>query len=316
VSDYIVKRLLFFVLGLLLTSFIVFGLIRLIPGDAAQVVQGQITRTPEQLKAARHQLRLDRPWYTEYFHWLGNVVHGDLGKSFYSNKPVTETIRQALPVSVELAVLSMLLATLIAVPCGIISAARQESPLDYGLRLFSIAGLSVPSFFVAELLIALPAIWWHWAPPGRGYVPLVKDPLANLQQFILPAVALGLAFSAGLMRITRSSMLEVLRQDYIRTAQAKGLRERGVVLHHGLKNALIPVITLFGIQLAAILGGTVIIETIFRLPGLGQYTFSAISQRDYPMLQANVLVFAIGVLLVNLLVDLSYGVLDPRIRYR
>ncbi|HZQ36656.1 MAG TPA: ABC transporter permease [Dehalococcoidia bacterium] len=313
--DYIVKRFAFTIIGVILTTFIVFGLVRIIPGDAAQVVQGQLQTSPAQLKAVRHDLRLDRPWYTEYFRWLGHVVTGDLGTSFYSKRPVVDTIRQALPVSVELAVLSMLIATLIAVPCGIVSAARQETWLDYGLRLFSIAGLSVPSFFIAELFIALPAIWFHWAPPGRGYVPLVHDPWVNFQQFFLPSVALGLAFSASLTRFIRSSMLDVLRQDYIRTAKAKGLRELSVVTRHALRNALIPVVTLFGIQLGLILGGTVIIETIFRFPGLGLYTFNAITQRDYPMLQGIVLVFAVGFLLINLIVDLSYGYLDPRIRY-
>ncbi|MHB8577960.1 MAG: ABC transporter permease [Dehalococcoidia bacterium] len=313
--DYILRRLVFTVIGVLLTTFIVFGLVRIIPGDAAQVLQGQVARTPEQLQAVRHELRLDRPWYTEYFRWLGKVVTGDLGKSFYSNRPVTDTLRQALPVSVELAVLSLIVATLIAVPFGVISAARQESWLDYGLRLFSVAGLSVPSFFLGELFIALPAIWFHWAPPGRGYVAFQHDPWVNFQQFIFPAIALGLAFSASIMRFIRSSMLDVLRQDYIRTAKAKGLRERSVVMRHALKNAMIPVVTLFGIQLGVILGGTVIIETIFRLPGLGQYTFNAITQRDYPLLQGNVLVFALGFLLINLIVDLSYGYLDPRIRY-
>ncbi|MGI8552377.1 MAG: ABC transporter permease [Dehalococcoidia bacterium] len=218
--------------------------------------------------------------------------------------------------SVELAFLAMLIATLIALPVGAISAMRRETWQDYSLRLFSIIGLSVPSFFVAELLIALPAIWWHWAPPGRGYVAFVDDPSVNLQQFLLPAAALGLAFSAGLMRITRSSFLEVLRQDYICTAYAKGLRVRSVISKHALKNTLIPVLTLFGVQLGAMLGGTVIVETIFRLPGLGQYTYNAITQRDFPLLQANVLIYAAGALLLNLLVDVSYSVLDPRIRYR
>ena len=314
-TEYFIKRLLFAVVGLLLTTFIVFGLVRLIPGDAAQVIQGTVARSPEQIKAARHELRLDQPWYTEYFHWLGKVVQGNLGKSFYSNKPVTSTVRQALPVSVELAALSMVIATMIAIPAGIICASRQETWIDYVLRLFSVAGLSIPSFFLGELLIALPAIWWKWAPPGRGYVSLISDPWVNFQQFILPAAALGLAFSAGLLRITRSSMLDVLRQDYVRTARAKGLRQGAVITRHALKNALIPVVTLFGIQLGAILGGTVIIETIFRLPGLGQYTFSAISNRDYPVLQGNVLIFAAGFLLINLVIDLSYGLIDPRIHY-
>lgn len=313
--EYIVRRSLLALVGLWLATFLVFGLVRVIPGDAAQIVQGQVVQTPRQLAAVRHQLRLDRPWYTEYFRWLGHVGRGDFGRSFYSNKPIRDTVLQALPVSVELALLSMLVATVIALPVGVVSAARQETWQDYGLRLLSIIGLSVPSFFVAELLIALPAIWWHWAPPGRGYVSFVDDPLVNLQQFMLPAAALGLAFSAGLMRITRSSVLEILRQDYIRTAYAKGLRTHTVIYGHALKNALIPVITLFGIQLSAILGGTVIIETIFRLPGLGQYTYNAITQRDFPLLQANVLIFAAGTLLLNLLIDISYSVLDPRIRY-
>jgi peptide/nickel transport system permease protein len=311
---YLIRRLVLTLVTLLIVTFLIFGLMRLIPGDPAQLIGGEGQRSTEQLQAIRQQLRLDKPWYTEYFHWAGRVLRGDLGRSYFTNKPVTETVAQALPVSIELALMAMIVATVVAIPFGVISAMRQETWLDYGLRFASIAALSVPNFFVAVLLIALPAIWWKWAPPGAGYVPFVKNPWVNFQQFILPSLALGLAFSAGLMRITRSSMLEVLRQDYIRTATAKGLRERSVIYHHALKNALIPVVTLFGIQLGAILGGAVIIESIFRLPGLGQYTFGAISQRDFPVLQANVLIFAAGFLFINLIVDLSYGMIDPRIR--
>jgi peptide/nickel transport system permease protein len=213
-------------------------------------------------------------------------------------------------------VLALVVALVIAVPTGIIAAVRQDSPGDYILRIGSILGLAIPGFWLATLIVTLPAIWWGWSPLKFHYTAFAKDPYENILSMIFPAIVLGVSLSAITMRLTRSALLEVLRQDYIRTAWAKGLRESAVIVRHGLKNALIPVVTVVGFQLATLLGGTIIIEQIFLLPGVGSSTLLSISQRDYPQLQANILFLATAFVFINLLVDLSYGLLDPRIRYR
>jgi len=241
-------------------------------------------------------------------------VQGDFGRSFWTNKPVMEGIKQTAPVSIELAVLASAAAFIFAIPLGVLSAVKQNTIWDYLGRSISIAALSVPNFYLGTLVVVLPAVFWGWVPPV-SYRPIWEAPLANLQQFWLPSLVVGASASAALMRMTRSALLEVMRQDYIRTAQAKGLAYGTVIRRHALKNAMVPVITIFGALVAGLLTGTVITETICNLPGFGRLTINAIAQRDYPQIQANVLMFGVVYVLTNLAVDVSYAFLNPRIRY-
>jgi peptide/nickel transport system permease protein len=266
------------------------------------------------LDELRAKLGLDRPLPVQYFEWLGKAARGDLGESLWTKRPVLEEIGQRLPVTFELAILGLLVALIIAIPVGVISAARQDTIADYIARSAAILGLSVPAFWLATLLIVLPAIWWGWRPV-TGFVEFSQDPVGHVTQLILPAVILGIAVGAALMRLTRGMLLEVLRQDYVRTAWAKGLGERVILMKHALRNAVIPVVTLLGTQLPQIIGGTVIIETVFGLPGMSRFLFDAINQRDYPVIQGVNLVVVSFIVLVNLAVDALYAVLDPRIRY-
>jgi peptide/nickel transport system permease protein len=310
---YIAKRLLIAIPSLLIASLIVFTLPRLIPGDAVQLMLAEKAYAKD-IAELRAKLGLDRPIYVQYVDWAGHVVRGDLGVSLWTGRPVLEEISQRLPVTLSLAVMALTFALAIAIPIGIVSAARQDTLADFVARSAAILGLSVPGFWLATLLIVLPAIWWGWRPVG-DFVEFSRDPLAYLRQLLLPAVILGIAASAALMRLTRGMLLEVLRQDYVRTAWAKGLAERGVVLKHGLRNAIIPVVTLLGTQLPQIIGGTVIIEYVFGLPGMSRFLFDAINQRDYPVIQGVNLLVVSTVVVINLSVDALYAVLDPRIRY-
>jgi len=311
-QQYVLRRLLLTLPVLVGVTLLASGLIRLVPGDAVLVKLEESGHVSD-LAAARQALGLDRSFPEQYMSWLGGVLHGDFGRSFISDQPVLPLVLRALPVTVELAVLSLVVAFSIGVPIGAIAAVRAGRWPDALGRLLSIAGLSMPSFWIGTLVLLYFAIWFRWIPP-IAYVPFLEDPWRNIQQFAVPALALGAHFSAVAMRMTRSALLEVVRQDYVRTAYAKGLRERAVLRRHALKNAMIPVITILGVQFGYLLGGTVLIETIFSMPGLGRLTLDAITQRDYPQLQADVLVVAIMVVLVTLAVDLSYGWLDPRIR--
>lgn len=313
-QQYIIRRLLLMIPVLVGISIATFVLIRIVPGDIAHLKCGRQC-TPEQVAAIRKDLGTDKPIIVQYFTWIGGVLRGDMGNSLYTRTPVLDELKRRIPITTEMAVLAVITATIVGLPIGIVSAIRQDSPVDYAGRLFSILGLAIPSFWLGTLVITLPAIWWHWIPPTR-YKDLWDDPMYNLTQMIIPATILGLAFSAILMRLTRSAMLEVLREDYIRTAWAKGLRERVVLVRHALKNAMIPVVTVAGLQFATLLGGTVIMEQIFTIPGLGRSTFLAVFNRDYTQLQANVLFLALIYLLANLVVDLTYAWFDPRIRYR
>lgn len=314
VQEYVFKRLALTVPILVGVSFLVAALIRLVPGDAV-LYKLEEAGYVENLDDARRQLGLDRSLAEQYLAWLGGVVRGDLGTSFITDRPVLPAIQKALPVTLELAVLSLLVASVLGIPVGVLSALRQDTWADYAARLLSVAGLSMPSFWIATLILLYCSLWFRWIPPIT-YVAFERDPWGNLQQFFLPALALGGHFSATSMRMTRSALLDVLRQDYMRTAASKGLGEVARVVRHALKNGLIPVITVLGVQFSHLLGGTVIIESIFSMPGIGRLTLEAILQRDYPQLQANVLVVAAMVVLVNVVVDLLYGWLDPRIRYR
>jgi peptide/nickel transport system permease protein len=265
------------------------------------------------LEDLRAKLGLNRPIYVQYFDWLGSVVRGHLGESLWTRQPVLSELTRRLPVTVTLGIFATFVAIAIGVPIGVLAATRQDGALDFFARSAAILGLSIPGFVLAILVTLLPAIWWGWTPPR--FVAFAKDPAGHLAQFVLPAIILGVASAAGIMRLTRGMLLEVLRQDYVRTAAAKGLRGRVVVLKHALKNALIPVVTVLGLQVAGIAGGAVIIEWIFGIPGMGQFLVDAIVQRDYPVIQGINLVIVTIIVLTNLSVDLLYAVLDPRIRY-
>jgi peptide/nickel transport system permease protein len=310
---YLARRLLVAVPSLLIASLIVFTLPRLIPGDVVALML-QEKAYARDLQELRAKLGLDRPLHVQYFEWLGRAVRGDLGESLWTRRPVAEELARRVPVTVELGLLAILFAILIGLPIGVLSATRQDTIRDYAARSVAVIGLSVPGFWLATLVVILPALWWGWRPVST-FVEFAEAPLAHVWQLLLPALILGIAAAAALMRLTRGMLLEVLRQDYVRTGWAKGLRERVVVLKHGLRNAVIPVVTVLGIQLAQVLGGTVIIESIFGLPGMGRFLFEAITQRDYPVIQGINLVVVSVIVLVNLLVDALYAFLDPRIRY-
>lgn len=317
-GSYLARRLLALIPTLIIASIIVFSVVRLIPGDVLDLMltnnmyAAASDDAREQLEAA---LGLDDPIYIQYLEWIqGIALHGDLGRSLWKDTPVTQMIAERLPVTLQLAVLSLLIALLIAIPVGIWSAIRQESVGDHIGRSFSIMGLAVPSFWLGTMVVILPAMLWGWMPPNN-IQPFFEAPWNNFKVFLLPSLVLGTSLSAVVMRMTRTMMLEVLRQDYIRTAWAKGLRERTVIMRHAVKNALIPVVTLIGVLVPILIGGTVIIEQIFRLPGLGQLLLQSVTQRDYPIITGIFLISGVIVIVVNLLVDLCYGLLDPRVRY-
>ena len=297
---------------LLLVSIMVFALIHLIPGDPVTVMLGQ-EATPEVKQALRHELGLDRPLVIQYFVWLGRVVRGDLGRSLVDRAPVLDQIRLRLPATIELAIGAFLIALLIAIPAGVLSATRRGSAVDHASTVLALGGLSLPSFWLAMLLIIVFAVKLQWLP-ASGYVPFFENPRANLTAMILPMFATGIRESAFLTRMLRSSMLEVLHADYVRTARAKGLRERAVVLRHALRNGLVPVVTSSGLVIAGLLGGLVITESIFSIPGFGRLIVDAIFQRDFITVQGAILVSAVLVVLVNLVVDLLLVLIDPRIK--
>lgn len=313
---YIIRRLLLMIPTLLVVSLVIFSIVRLFPGDVVTLLLAEtpsmVGRTAEIL---RHQLGLDRPYHEAYLLWLWDIFHGNLGESLWTGRSVAGELVNRIPVSLELALLTALTTTLVAIPFGVLAALRQDTWMDYGTRFLTIGGLSVPDFWAGTILIMLPALWFRYMPP-LTFTPLFDDPLRNLQQILVPAVALGIRLAAINTRLMRTAMLEVLRQDYIRTAWAKGLRERTIALRHGVKNALIPVMTYIGSQMGHLIGGTVIIETIFGLPGVGRSTIDAVQHRDYTQLQANVLFMAVTFLVINLVVDILYSYLDPRIRYQ
>jgi peptide/nickel transport system permease protein len=254
--------------------------------------------------------------WEQYSRWIGGILlHGDFGRSLWQNTPVAELLRARMPVTFQLGLMAMIVALCVAIPIGIYSAIRQDTPGDYLARSFSILMLAVPSFWMGTMVMVFPSIWWGWSPQVR-FVAFFDDPVQNLRQMILPAIILGTALSAITMRMTRTMMLEVLRQDYIRTAWAKGLSERLVVIRHALRNALIPVVTLIGLQAPILIGGAVIVEQIFVIPGMGLLLLDSISARDYPIITGVSLVIGLSVMLINLVVDLSYGLLDPKVRYR
>ncbi len=311
---YIAWRIVWAVPTLFLVSVAIFSMVRVIPGDAitAQFTsQGNISA--EDIRKARDELGIDEPIVTQYVQWLGGIARGDFGNSLVTRTSTTSRIRDAVPVSLEIAIIAIAFSILLSIPSGVLSGIRAGGPLDYILRIVALIGLAIPSFWLGILLLVLPSIWFGYLP-SLSYVPITDDPAKNLQQFILPGLAVGFVSAATLMRITRSSMLEVIRLDHVRTARAKGLREYHIVTRHTLKLAFIPVITVLGGQVANVVTGTVVIEQVFGLPGTGRLLVQAINQRDYPLIQAMVMLIAVLVLAINLIVDVSYAWLDPRIR--
>jgi len=316
---YLIRRLLLVIPTLFLASLIVFFVIRLVPGDVIDLmisthdVSASAELDREMLEKA---LGLDVPIHIQYGHWMGNIIlHGDLGNSLWKATPVVDEINARYPVTIELGILALIVALIIAFPIGIYSAIRQDNAGDYIGRSFAILCIAIPSFWLGTMVVVFPSLWWGWSPPIE-LIRFNEEPIGNLQQFIVPAVVLGMALSGVTMRMTRTMMLEVLRQDYIRTAWAKGLTERVIIIRHALKNALIPVVTLIGLQMPVLVGGTVIIEQIFCLPGVGLLMLEATTQRDYPIVTGAMLFFAGVVLVINLIVDISYAYLAPRVHYR
>jgi peptide/nickel transport system permease protein len=315
VQQYIIRRLILMIPTIFVITVFTFGLLRIMPGDfiVAQMAEARGV-DQEQMDIWRAELGLDEPAYTQYVEWVGGVVTGDWGTSFWQNEPVLNVIGRALPISIELGVMAIVIGIAISLPVGVISAVRQDTWMDYLGRGISIAGISVPNFFLATLIIIFGARWFGFFPTQVYQNPL-DDPIANLKQFLPGAIVLGTALSAQNMRMLRTTMLETLRADYVRTARAKGLKESGVIFRHAFRNALIPVVTLLGIQISVAIGGSVIVETVFGMNGIGRNYINAVSQRDYPLVQGILLVLVSATLLTNLVVDLSYSYLDPRIRY-
>jgi peptide/nickel transport system permease protein len=316
---YIIRRLLLFVPTLLGASLLIFVLMRLVPGDIAEILVYQVgtessTVQEQQVQKIREELGLNRPVVVQYLAWLGNALRGDFGYSYTQRRPVTDILKERFPRSMELAFLTILVAVIWAIPLGVISAVRQNSWADYLVRVASISGLSLPIFFTGVLILYGLVRFFQYLPPLE-FVAFVDDPAENLKQLIWPTLAQAYYISAPITRLTRSQMLEVIRHDYVRTARAKGLAERAVVYRHALNNSLLPVVTFIGWWGGRLLGGIVIMEIIFAVPGMGTALVQAVSYRDYPTVQAIIFVMALVYLTINLLVDLMYGWLDPRIRY-
>jgi len=319
VSTYVLRRLALFVPTLIGASILIFVLMRLVPGDIAEILVYQTGSESsavqaKQIQQIRRELGLERPIATQYLDWIAGAVRGDFGQSYVQRRPVLDILRERFPRSMELAGLTLLLAVVWAIPLGVISAVRQNRPVDYLARLVSLSGLSLPLFFTGALILYGLVRLFHWLPPLE-FVSFREDPVENLKQLIWPALAQAYYISAPITRLTRSQMLEVVRQDYVRTARAKGLAERAVIYRHALRNSLLPVVTFIGWWGGRLLGGLVIMEIIFVVPGMGSALVQAVSQRDYPTVQAMVFVMALVFLAVNLAIDLLYAWLDPRIRY-
>ena len=318
VEAYIAKRFLLFIPTLLMATLLIFIILRLIPGDPALVKllgdTGEADFSQEQLDALRAEMGTDRPLPVQYADWIWGMLRLDFGVSTYYDDSVGADLAVKVPITLELTVLSLLLANIVAIPLGVLSAIKQDSPVDYLARIVTIAGVALPNFWVGILMVIFLVLLFDWIPP-IGYVNLWEDPLLNLEQLIFPALALGFYNMAFVARVTRSSMLEVYREDYIRTARSKGLAEGAVVLGHGLKNALLPVVTISGYQFGRLLAGTVVIENIFMVPGMGLLLIDSIFHRDYPVIQAIIVVTTISVLGLNLILDIIYGWLNPRVRF-
>lgn len=314
-AEYIIRRIVSMFPVLLIVSVISFGLLYVLPGDPAVAVLGDNAGNKATYEALRRDLGLDQPIYVQYGKWLGRVVRGNLGTSIRTNEPVTTILLRRLPVSLYVGFAGLVIGAVIGLSAAIISALRPGTKLDLAASVFAMGGIALPSFWQALIFVYIFAVVLHWVPPS-GYVAPFADPGLSLKMLVLPAVVLGTHSAAVVMRQSRSALLEVLGQDYIVTARAKGLSERGVVMRHALKNALIPIVTIIGLQIGNLVSGAAIVETVFAIPGVGRAAVDAIANRDYPLLQGAVLMLALAVMIANLLTDLAYGYLDPRIRYR
>ena len=320
-TRYIAQRMVLFVPTIFLVSFLAFGLMRILPGDPAVAMLGGFGETggegsysQEDLDALRTEMGLDRALPVQYGVWIWGLVTVDLGDSFFYKLPVTEMLKNRVPTSVELGILALLLSYVVAIPLGVVSAVKQDTWFDYATKIFTLTGIALPTFWMAILVIFALARVFDWLPP-LAYANFWSDPWTNLQQMVFPALALGYHNMAFAARLTRSSMLEVMREDYIRTARSKGLWEFTVIARHALRNACLPVVTIVGFQLGRLMGGAVLVEAIFLVPGMGSLLVDAVVQRDYPIVQIIILLIAVMVLTLNLIVDLLYGILNPRIRY-
>jgi peptide/nickel transport system permease protein len=312
--EYVVGRLAQMLLVVGLMSVIVFAIIRLIPGDPAVVLLGPEGASPEAVRALRQDLGLDQPLAVQYVRWLERVLRGDFGKSFMSKMPVSFLLKKSLPATLHLAAAALLIALVISIPTGILAAVRPRSWIDNLCTSFALAGVALPGFWLGIMLVLIFAVGLGWFPTS-GYVPLDEDAAASARSVVLPALALGVSLAAALSRFLRTGMLDVLGQDYVRTARAKGLKERRVVFRHAVRNGLLSVVTVLGLQIGQLIGGSIVIEQVFNWPGIGRLILSAIQFRDYSIVQAVVLIVATGYVVINFVVDLLYVVLDPRIRY-
>ena len=311
---YIVGRLLLMIPTLIGVAILTFVIMRAVPGDIVALRYAGSSVPQEIIDQERHILGLDKPMWAQFIDWMTSISHLDLGQSLWTGHSVVDEVQVRMPLSIELAVLATLFAVALAIPLGVVAAVKQDSWIDYAIRVFSIGGLAMPSFWIGIMMVLVTLTLWGWAPPVV-FTPLFDDPVANLAGLILPAVAVGYRYSAVSMRMTRSTVLEVLREDYVRTARAKGLRETLVVVRHALRNALLPVVTVVSLEFAFLIGGLVVTEQVFNLNGIGKLLVDAVAHRDYPLIQALVLLLAAVFVLVNFVVDMVYVVLDPRIRY-
>lgn len=312
--EYAIRRIVSGIVVLFLLATVLFFVMRAVPGDVVRLQLADAgSVSPERMAEMEAALGLDEPAVSQYASWLGNLVRGDLGDSLWERRPVTEMMTERFPVTAELALLAIGIAVVLGVTVGVVSARRRGTKTDDGLRVASILGLSVPNFFLALLMITSASIWFNWVAP-LGYKRPWDSPFTNLQQMAMPAIALGVSVAASIARLTRSSMLEVLGSDFIRAVRAKGASPRLVYYKHGLRNSMVPILTLIGLQFGALLGGTVILESIFGLPGVGSMVFRAVEQRDYPVIQAGAILYGTIFVAVNIAVDIAYGWIDPRTR--
>jgi peptide/nickel transport system permease protein len=315
---YVVRRVLLFIPTLVGVSIVIFIILRVIPGDIASIIlggpSGEGAYSLEELEELREQLGLNRPIVIQYFDWAWSMIRGDLGDSYLLSRPISDELRRQFPVTLQLAFFTALVVSAIAIPIGILAAIKRDSWLDVALRGWAILGLAAPTFFVAILFILGLSLYFRWLPPV-GFVNMWDDPVTSIQQLIFPAIALGFSSNGLLLRMTRTQLLEVMGEDYVRTARAKGLGERIVIWRHAVRNALLPIVTIGGFQVGGLLSGTIVIETVFNIPGVGLGLVRGLNARDLPLIQVYILYFAVMALAVNLIVDLTYAWLDPRIRY-
>lgn len=311
---YFLRRALLGVPTLIGVTIMAFMFLRLMPGDVVAVILGENAAYATDAHDLREKLGLNDSAPVQYGKWMRKIATGDLGTSLRTGRAITSEARVRLPVTIELGALAMFFSVLVALPVGVIAAVRQDSSIDYAARGVAVAMLAVPSFWLAIMVITWPSVWWQWSPPV-SYTNLWDDPIANLSQILIPALILGTATAGSVMRMTRTQMLDVLRQDYVRTAWAKGLRERQVILRHALRNAFIPIVTVIGLQVPVLISGTVVLENVFAIPGMGRYLLESISTRDYAVVQAIVLMLSVVVVSTNIVVDAIYAIIDPRVRY-